>query len=79
MEPTDTHDDPTPETLDAGAPEGDAPDGGTAGRPAHPEPTRQPQLGVQALLTKKTDFAARPGFRNPANARSKASKKGRKK
>lgn len=39
-----------------------------------------PRVGLQGLLTRDTDIAARPGFRNPSNKRSKAQKKkGRKK
>lgn len=33
-----------------------------------------PKLGAAALLTRASDLAARPGFRNPANSRSKAQK-----
>ena len=33
----------------------------------------------QNLLSRPTDFVERPGFRNPANKRSKASKKRRRK
>ncbi len=37
-----------------------------------------PQLGMQSQLTRGSDLAARPGFRNPGNVRSKASKKTKK-
>ena len=32
---------------------------------------RPPRMGMQALLTRDTDMAARPGFRSPSNKRSK--------
>ncbi len=34
-----------------------------------------PQVGLQSLLTRGSDVAARPGFRSPSNSRSKATKK----
>jgi hypothetical protein len=40
---------------------------------------RTPQVGLQSLLTKASDVAARPGFRSPANQKSKAQKGGRRK
>ena len=39
---------------------------------------RTPRMGIQALLTRDTDMASRPGFRSPANARSKAQSGGKK-
>lgn len=52
-------------------PEGDEETGKTRGRPGPPIPRGQKE--------KNLGRAARPGFRDPANARSKASKKGGKK
>lgn len=37
-----------------------------------------PRVGLHGLLTRDSDMAARPGFRNPANARTKAQKAGKK-
>ncbi len=56
--------------------DGSAEDSGDA-KPAAKSQT--PRVGMQGLLTRDTDIAARPGFRNPANKRSKASKKKRRK
>lgn len=38
-----------------------------------------PRVGLQSLLTRDSDMTVRPGFRNPANKRTKAQKKKRKK
>lgn len=47
----------------------------TEAESARPEAApNSPRIGLQALLTKPSDLAARPGFRNPANSRSKAQK-----
>lgn len=37
-----------------------------------------PRVGLHGMLTRDSDVAARPGFRNPPNARTKAQKSGRK-
>ena len=36
---------------------------------------KTPRVGLHSLLTRDTDMAARPGFRNPSNNRSKAQTK----
>ena len=36
---------------------------------------KTPRVGLHSLLTRDTDMAARPGFRNPSNKRSKAQTK----
>lgn len=59
-EPTDV--DATPDPAEA-----------AAEAPAAPSPRGRPP-GVAALLSRPSDFVARPGFRNPANAGSKAQK-----
>jgi hypothetical protein len=38
-------------------------------------PKARPPKAPPGMLTRPTDHAARPGFRSPANARSKAQKK----
>ena len=63
----------TPETPET--PENPAADGAEATQAA----PRTPQVGLQSLLTKASDVAARPGFRSPANQKSKAQKGGRRK
>ena len=45
---------------------------GTAEDTAAVSAARTPRMGIQALLTRDTDMASRPGFRSPANKRSKA-------
>jgi len=65
-EPTEA--DETPEQEAAGQPEAD-----DASAPTAPVPRGRP-LGAAALLSRPSDFVARPGFRNPANAGSKAQK-----
>ena len=46
------------------------PEGGAAG-----VRSSTPKLGLQGLLSRESDQAARPGFRNPSNVRSKAQSK----
>ena len=41
--------------------------------------SKTPRVGLHSMLTRDTDMAARPGFRNPSNKRSKAQSKARKK
>lgn len=66
---TDTTEaDETPEQEAAGQPEAE-----DAAAPSAPVPRGRPP-GAAALLSRPSDFVARPGFRNPANAGSKAQK-----
>ena len=44
--------------------------------PADPKPAAT-RIAPPSILHKDTDSAARPGFRNPANSKSKAQKKKR--
>jgi|GEM_PF-4978596 len=37
-----------------------------------PTSTRTPRVGLHSMLTRDSDMAGRPGFRNPSNKRSKA-------
>lgn len=37
--------------------------------------TTTPRLGLHTMLTRDSDMASRPGFRNPSNKRSKAQSK----
>ncbi|RME22147.1 MAG: hypothetical protein D6798_16550 [Deltaproteobacteria bacterium] len=62
--------------TDSGRAEGEPGDADAAPRAAT---SRTPRVGMQGLLTRDSDLTARPGFRNPANTRSKASKKKRRK
>ncbi len=57
----------TDETLESGENEAAAPSG--------PRMTT-PRVGLQGLLSRDSDVTLRPGFRNPANSRAKAQKKG---
>lgn len=50
-----------------------------SGAAADSEKIPNPSGRRQNLLSRPTDFVERPGFRNPANKRSKASKKKRSK
>lgn len=50
----------------------------TTDSPAEGVAPATPQVGVQSLLTRGSDLAARPGFRSPSNNKSKAMKKGKK-
>jgi hypothetical protein len=70
---TETPDTPE-ETADETAEE-------TAEGGAAPVRPTTPQVGLQGLLSRESDQAVRPGFRNPSNKRSKAQakKKGGKK
>jgi hypothetical protein len=43
------------------------------------KPAARPEMRPDANRMKDSDRAVRPGFRNPANTRSKASKKTKKK
>jgi len=61
------------------SPETETPETETEGAEAAPAAPRTPQVGLQSLLTKASDVAARPGFRSPANQKSKAQKGGRRK
>jgi len=58
--PDETTDETAEETTEGGA---------AAARPT------TPQLGLQGLLSRESDQAVRPGFRNPSNNRSKAQSK----
>lgn len=66
-------DETTPETD---APETEAAEAAETEGEAAPK-TRTPRVGLQNLLTRDSDTAARPGFRSPSNKRSKAQKKGK--
>lgn len=70
-------DDETPETDAPEAESTDATDAPEVEADAAPK-LRTPRVGLQGLLTRDSDAAARPGFRNPSNNRSKAQKKGKK-
>lgn len=76
---------PATETPETGIPESEVPDSETPqggpdgeGKKARPD-SGTPRMGLQGLLTRDTDMAARPGFRNPSNKKSKAQKAGKKK
>ncbi|HCH62379.1 MAG: hypothetical protein CL927_16040 [Deltaproteobacteria bacterium] len=40
---------------------------------------KTPRVGLHSMLTRDTDMASRPGFRNPSNKRSKAQGKSKNK
>lgn len=67
----------TPETPDSTEAETDETTEQTEESASSASPTT-PQLGMQSLLTRGSDVAARPGFRSPSNNKSKAMKKGKK-
>ncbi|MBL8615701.1 MAG: hypothetical protein JNM72_08860 [Deltaproteobacteria bacterium] len=47
--------------------------------PAPAAPAERSQVKQNSVLSRASDFVARPGFRNPPNQASKAQKKGGKK
>jgi len=59
-------------TTETDAPEVEAPAEEATEEATEVSSARTPRMGMQALLTRDTDMAARPGFRNPSNKRSKA-------
>lgn len=68
---------PEEPTDDTPVSDGDADDAVEAGDDSGASAPRSstPQLGLQGLLSRDSDQASRPGFRNPGNARSKVQKK----
>jgi hypothetical protein len=56
----------------------DQPDDATKSRPGGPTMLGHDPTGMRSQLSRPSDVAARPGFRAPTNARSKAQTKKRK-
>ena len=60
-------------TEDTNAPEGAETDTtGTDSDNTEVSSSTTPRVGLHSMLTRDSDMASRPGFRNPSNKRSKA-------
>ena len=60
-------------TEDTNAPEGAETEAtGTDSNNSKISSSTTPRVGLHSMLTRDSDMASRPGFRNPSNKRSKA-------